>query len=117
MLLLTSLFLFLPLEAKAQATVVTLHTFGDGTVANDGFDPFSLVLGSDGNFYGVTYAGGAGNEGSVFKMTTDGDEVVLHSFRDGTTPEDGQNPSCALVQGLTVITTEQLLTEGRAAVE
>src|SRR5262249_42682481 len=53
-----------------------------------------VIEGSDGNFYGTTYNGGASNAGMVFQMTPDGNFTGLHSF-DGS---DGANPAAALLQ-------------------
>jgi uncharacterized repeat protein (TIGR03803 family) len=64
----------------------------------DGVDSrANAIQGSDGNFYGTTYSGGASGLGIVFKITPAGVETVLHSFAGGTA--DGSNPSAALVQG------------------
>ena len=71
------------------------HYFGTGT---DGANPAAaLIQGSDGNFYGTTYGGGAGGAGTVFKITPVGVETALYSFtgKDG----DGANPKAALIQG------------------
>jgi uncharacterized repeat protein (TIGR03803 family) len=69
----------------------SLHSF-KGT---DGAVPYGgLVQGSDGNFYGITYVGGANGDGTVFKITPSGMVTTLHSF-DGT---DGSNPNGGLVQ-------------------
>jgi uncharacterized repeat protein (TIGR03803 family) len=77
-----------------SGTLTTLHSF-DGA---DGAAPFAgLVQASDGNFYGITYAGGAHNDGVVFKMTMPtGTVTVLHSF-DGT---HGANSYGALIQAI-----------------
>jgi len=48
-----------------------------------------LVQDKAGNLYGTTFAGGAFNEGTVFKLDTAGTETVLHSFAVGA---DGSNP-------------------------
>ena len=56
----------------------------------DGCEPSVLIQASDGNFYGVTYGGGASNDGVIFKMTPSGTETVLYSFSGGTM--DGENP-------------------------
>jgi uncharacterized repeat protein (TIGR03803 family) len=72
-----------------------LHYFGTGT---DGANPAAaLIQGTDGNFYGTTYGGGAGGTGTVFKITPVGVETALYSFtgKDG----DGANPKAALIQG------------------
>jgi uncharacterized repeat protein (TIGR03803 family) len=69
----------------------SLHSFK----GSDGSVPFGgLVQGSDGNFYGTTYAGGTNGDGTVFKITPGGRVTTLHSF-DGT---DGSNPDGGLVQ-------------------
>lgn len=54
-----------------------------------------LVADGDGNLYGTTLSGGAGNGGVVFELTKDGEYKVLYSFcaksgcADGTNPEGG----------------------------
>jgi uncharacterized repeat protein (TIGR03803 family) len=47
-----------------------------------------------GNFYGTTALGGLYGDGSIFRLTPDGTETVLHSFRVNV---DGRSPS-ALMQ-------------------
>jgi uncharacterized repeat protein (TIGR03803 family) len=81
-----------------------LHSFGAN--AADGQAPSgALVQGIDGNFYGLTSAGGntpAGsatpncNCGTIFRITPAGEETVLYSF--GTGANDGKQPSGALLQ-------------------
>jgi len=56
-----------------------VHSFDPST--GDGGEPSGLILGSDGNFYGTTIAGGTDGAGTVFKMTPDGTESVLYSFK------------------------------------
>jgi len=77
--------------------VRTLYTFG--FTAEDGSGPEAgVVLGSDGNLYGVTAGGGpnwvnTGNNlgaGIFFKLTPAGAETVTWNFGAGM---DGQNPS------------------------
>jgi uncharacterized repeat protein (TIGR03803 family) len=56
-----------------------------------------LVQGSDGNFYGTTYQGGASFKGTVFQISPSGNETNLYSFVGPFT--DGENPEAGLVQG------------------
>jgi uncharacterized repeat protein (TIGR03803 family) len=62
----------------------------------------SLVLASNGAFYGTTLNGGANNEGTVFKMTAAGKLTTLYSFcsdLQGGICLDGAQPNFALVEG------------------
>jgi uncharacterized repeat protein (TIGR03803 family) len=57
---------------------------------NDGSGPNSLIMDTQGNFYGVTSEGGTFNSGTVFKVTSAGDETVLYNFANS--PNDGADP-------------------------
>lgn len=73
-----------------------LYSFGSSS--QDGEYPQAgLVQGSDGNFYGTTYLGGAYNEGTVFKITPSGTYTLLYSF--GATATDALRPLGSLVEG------------------
>jgi uncharacterized repeat protein (TIGR03803 family) len=80
----------------AMRTDSVLHSFSG--VPGDGAEPWygSLLLASDGNFYGMTYLGGAYDGGTVFKVTPLGIETVLWSFGNGN---DGNSPYGSLIQG------------------
>lgn len=93
-------------------TLAVLHTFSDlgaplGTNGKntDGHSPEGdLVQGADGTFYGTTHFGGAGREGTVFKMNATGTITTLHSFTTlGSalphTNADGSNPHGGVVFG------------------
>lgn len=82
-------------EITPGGTETVLHSFQGAPT--DGASPLgSLIQGSDGNFYGVTSAGGTSNNGVVFKITPGGTETVLHSFQGN--PTDGAAPRGSLVQ-------------------
>lgn len=75
---------------------IPLHIFTGGP--NDGGQPYgSLIQATDGNFYGMTFMGGANNVGAVFKMNLSGAQTILHSFENSAT--DGRYPIGSLIQG------------------
>ena len=67
-----------------------LYNFGAN--ADDGASPYArLAQGTDGTFYGVTYAGGTANAGTIFRISPDGNGYsVLHRFGDAA--GDGVHP-------------------------
>ena len=82
----------------------TLYSFCSQPNCTDGEYPRSLVQGSDGNFYGTTYAGGTSSNctlessmgcGTVFKITPQGTLTTLYSFDNA----HGCYPQAGLVQG------------------
>jgi len=80
--------------------VTILHSFSDGTLANDGYYPTSaLVQGDDGNFYGTTPYGGAYKDGTAFMMTPNGALSILHSFGDPSVASDGRHPQAPMIVG------------------
>jgi uncharacterized repeat protein (TIGR03803 family) len=81
-------------KCTLSGTVTIIHSFAGG--ASDGAGPYgSLIQGTDGNLYGMTFTGGTGNEGTIFKCTTSGTMTILHSFVGGT---DGADPYGSLIQ-------------------
>ncbi len=85
-----------------------LHSFG---AQPDGSDPAGPLIEVEGKLYGTTWSGGAFGTsnsssrvcpqysapagcGTVFSITTSGNEKVLHSFGNG---DDGQHPAAGLV--------------------
>jgi uncharacterized repeat protein (TIGR03803 family) len=74
-----------------------LHSFS----GSDGMNPHAgLVQGSDGNFYGTAYGGGASTNcyegcGTVFRISPNGNFTNLYSFSGN----DGANPNAGLLQG------------------
>ncbi|MGH9144319.1 MAG: choice-of-anchor tandem repeat GloVer-containing protein [Vicinamibacterales bacterium] len=90
----------------APPTITVLHAFSGA----DGSLPAApLVQASDGNFYGTTYYGGddgngcvQGCDGTIFKLTPQGQFTLLHTFvGGGTSPtyQNGRNPWGGLVEG------------------
>ncbi len=69
--------------------LTTLYSFG----GSDGSSPYgTLVQGTDGSFYGTTFAGGAYGYGTVYRITPGGVLTTLHSFdsqNDGSAPQGG----------------------------
>lgn len=67
-----------------------LHSFAGG--ARDGSNPEGGLVAIGATFYGTTTAGGAAGDGTVFSITPQGTERILHSF-DGS---DGAEPLATL---------------------
>jgi len=82
------------------ATVTILHSFGDGSVANDGLLPHAALTFNPsfpGTMYGTTDNGGSAGAGTVFAITTSGVLTILHNFGDGTVTNDGLNPLAPVI--------------------
>ena len=80
--------------------LTTLYSFCASQGCPDGFEPGSLVQGSDGNLYGVTDNGGSSAvqlTGTLFKITPQGTLTTLYNFCSQKSCSDGAYPS-ALVQ-------------------
>jgi uncharacterized repeat protein (TIGR03803 family) len=83
-------------KIDGTGNLTTLHSFSGSP--SEGAGPFAgLVQGTDGNFYGTTAAGGAHNQGTLFRITPAGALTVLHSFSGA--PSEGAIPFAGLVQG------------------
>ncbi|MFZ0283986.1 MAG: choice-of-anchor tandem repeat GloVer-containing protein, partial [Terriglobales bacterium] len=89
-------------DLATDGKVTTLYYFCRRTNCADGYSPFAgLVEGTDGNFYGTTYAGGdrsgecfSDGCGTVFQLTPNGALTTLHVF---AFPDDAY-PAGGLVQ-------------------
>ena len=55
-----------------------------------------VVPGAGGAIYGTTISGGSAGHGAVFSIDAFNYLAVLHSFADGSTPNDGLRPQGAL---------------------
>jgi uncharacterized repeat protein (TIGR03803 family) len=88
-------------KISAQGTFTTLYNFCQLSLCPDGSSPTGgLAQGTDGNFYGTTFYGGANNDGgTVFKITPQGSFTTLYSFCAQANCVDGWHPQAGLVQG------------------
>jgi uncharacterized repeat protein (TIGR03803 family) len=86
--------------ASPAQTLTTLYNFCSQPNCADGaaVDFAALAQATDGNFYGTTYAGGANDGGTVFKITPAGTFTTLYSFCSQTNCTDGYRPKAGLVQ-------------------
>jgi uncharacterized repeat protein (TIGR03803 family) len=78
-------------KVTTNGMLTTLIAFS----STNGAHPWAgLTLGSDGNFYGTTVSGGYNNlnDGTVFKVTTNGTLTTLIAFNSS----NGANPAAAL---------------------
>jgi uncharacterized repeat protein (TIGR03803 family) len=93
-------------KISTKGNIVTLHNFCSVTSCTDGASPSSsLILATDGNFYGTTFGDGntstcgAPGCGTVFKITPAGKLTTLHNFCSLSSCQDGANPYAGLVEG------------------
>jgi uncharacterized repeat protein (TIGR03803 family) len=80
-------------ELGTDRVETVLHSFSG---ANGRF-PYvygGLIRDANGNFYGTSLAGGASDQGVVFKLNAAGREIILHTFTGGA---DGGYPYAGLV--------------------
>jgi len=82
-----------------SGTLTTLYNFCSQSHCTDGENPQStLVQASDGDLYGTTPNGGAGDAGTIFKISLNGAFANIHSFCLQAPCADGTNPMAGLVQ-------------------
>jgi uncharacterized repeat protein (TIGR03803 family) len=70
-----------------------VYSFKGGTTG-DGSGPWGPLLALKRTLYGTTASGGATDNGTVFAVTTSGDERIVYSFKGG---HDGQRPYSGLI--------------------
>lgn len=85
-------------EITSSGMLTTLYTFctaTDGNNCTDGENPTTgLIQATNGDLYGITFWGGANNNGMVFQITPGGALTTLYSFSDA----GGDAPNAALIQ-------------------
>jgi uncharacterized repeat protein (TIGR03803 family) len=94
-------------QITPQGKLTTIHSFCSLANCADGAQPrTALVLGSNGNFYGTTFVGGANNHGcsdnscgTIFEITTAGQLTTLYNFCSALECADGYWPEGALALG------------------
>jgi len=69
-------------QMTPTGSITTLYSFCLLLECLDGLEPDSLILGTDGNFYGITGGGGANGEGTIFEITASGQFTVLNALSD-----------------------------------
>jgi uncharacterized repeat protein (TIGR03803 family) len=96
---------YVPNNSSGLGTIFRIKTNGvfstilkfNGT---NGSNPYRMILGRDGIFYGTTKSGGSSitnvsyGYGTIFKLSTNGSLTTLHSFKN----TDGAGP-LAIIQG------------------
>lgn len=86
-------------KVTPSGQLTTIYEFCSLANCADGLVPYgSLVLATNGNFYGVTSGGGAANHGTVFEITPTGTLTTLYSFCALANCADGSNPTGTLIQ-------------------
>ncbi len=92
-------------KATLSGELSAIYSFCSQLNCADGTFPVtSPVLGSDGNLYGVTEAGGSaavnsGGSGTVYRMTLDGKITTLHKFCTAAPCSDGVTPAGLVLAG------------------
>ncbi|MBV9300785.1 MAG: hypothetical protein JOY62_09525 [Acidobacteriaceae bacterium] len=87
-------------KVTPSGTLTVIDSFND--TAGAAYNPHSgLTLGTDGDFYGTTSAGGTKSWGTVFKVTPSGALTTLYSFDTTCTSPciDGAFPTAPPVEG------------------
>jgi uncharacterized repeat protein (TIGR03803 family) len=87
-------------KLTAGGKLTTLYTFCPSTPCIDGQGPAGLIQASDGNFYGTTTVGGRFKEGTIFKVTPEGELTQLYSFCSQENCTDGERPYFPPLQGI-----------------
>jgi uncharacterized repeat protein (TIGR03803 family) len=81
-------------------TFTVLYTFSGAEGNACGANPSSLMISTNGEFYGTCLNLGLDGWGAIYQMTPTGLTTPVYSFTDQSpTPDDGANPFAGLTQG------------------
>ena len=86
------------LSISALAQITTLTSFDGANGRDPGYPAAAFVQGTNGYLYGTTAAGGANDEGTVFRMIPAGTLSTLYSFCSQPGCSDGAVPNAGLIQ-------------------
>jgi uncharacterized repeat protein (TIGR03803 family) len=82
-----------------EGKLTTLYSFCSQSGCPDGATPIGLVQAANGNFYGMTYYGGANEDsGTVYEITPQGKLTTIYSFCAQSNCLDGRYPDGVLLQ-------------------
>jgi uncharacterized repeat protein (TIGR03803 family) len=82
-----------------DGTLSFIYSFCSLPKCVDGDVPYAgVIVGTDGNLYGVTSSGGAYGNGTVFRLTLSGTLATLYSFCSQLPCTDGRDPFGGLVE-------------------
>ena len=90
-----TIFALTPGSSTDSAKITVLHTFGDGSVANDGANPNTSRLQRDaaGDLIGTTEAGGVNGSGTLFAVNpSSGAAAILYDFGATGAAAPGNEP-------------------------
>jgi uncharacterized repeat protein (TIGR03803 family) len=81
-----------------EGTLTTLYSGCELGCGQPGGPSGNLIQGSDRNFYGTSFFGGANGYGAIFKITPSGTLTILYSFCALSNCADGNYPVAGLVE-------------------
>jgi uncharacterized repeat protein (TIGR03803 family) len=80
-------------QMAPDGSLALLHSFKLGRKGNS---PLAgVIMDASGNLYGTNGFGGSKDFGNVFKLTSEGVELVLHTFKGS--PNDGREPQAGVI--------------------
>lgn len=85
---------------NSNGGIDAIYSFCPQPGCTDGALPSTgLTFATSGNFFGTTAAGGANEDGTIFRLTPSGDYTTTYSFCAQPNCNDGAEPRGALIEG------------------